>query len=257
MKEKVCFSTYIYSDHYMTMAERMMRSCKYFHPDIPIEFMDRSTLEKFKSDNNISQHTLSSSIGLRLLDKYDRVIHIDADSIVTAPQTEALELDYDFAAVKNNNHFGKAGFCGGFDRTNLITGEFISKDEYLNTGFHAATSAEFLGDWERYGLEYAGKQLLLDQDVMNDVFYSGKYNCVVLDPPEAPYYYGVANTWGISNHYESWRLITIQDDKLMLNGKQVKVLHAAGGPETFDKFKFDLMFRYSVERWLKDITGEN
>ena len=237
MKEKVCFSTYIYSEYYMTMMQRAMASCKYFHPDIQIEYMDHVVLAKFKKDNNISQHTLSASIGIELLKKYDRVIHIDADSIVTAPLTEALELDYDFAAVKNNNHYGKAGFCGAFSRTNKLTGKFISIGDYLNTGFHAATNLEFMKDWELHGIKYADEQLLLDQDVMNDIFYSGKYNCVVLDPTDSPYYYGVSNTWGTNNHYDSWRIMTVEDNKLMLDDRQVKVLHAAGGPETFDKFK--------------------
>lgn len=258
MSKKVCFSIYSYSPHYHEMALALINSCKYFHPEIPIEFFEKDQIDKIMKERNIPRTVLLPFLGEILSEKYDLVIHIDADSIITAPLTELLEEEYDFASVRNNNDFGFAGKGNpGFSRINPLNSKYIELNEYLNAGLHACTNKQFWKEWQKYNVEYSKDCLLGDQDVMNDVFYSGNYKTVVIDSQDRQYYYGVANSWGIDSHYESWKQIILKDDKLFLFNKQVKVLHAASGEAEVNKFDIDKMFRSEVSEWLKKIISGN
>jgi hypothetical protein len=251
MKGKICFSSYAYSPHYYEMAIALINSCKYYHPEIPFVFFNKDIIDHIMSTKNIPRSILLPFLGEILSNDFDLVIHIDADSIVTNKLTELIESDYDFASVRNNNDFGWAGMLRpGFSRVNKLTGKNIEVLDYLNAGLHASRSKEFWLDWQKGNVKYAKDCLLGDQDVMNDVFYSGKYKTLVMDPTDKPYYYGVANSWGIDSHYESWKQMYIKEDELYLFNKKVNVLHAASGEVDHNKFNFTEMFRSEVTHWI-------
>ena len=254
-KKKICFSTITRSPHYLIMANFLINSCKKFHPDIPFIHINEYMVETILKEKNIKVQLLLPFVGEMLSEQYDLVVHFDADSIVTGKLTELIEEEYDVASVKNNNVFLQGGMCvPGFSRINKLTGKEISIENYCNAGLHACRNIDFWKEWQKCNLEYHDECKLGEQDTMNDVFYSGKYNALVLDTFDKPYYYGVANSWGQESHYTSWKEIMLKDDLLYLYKKQIKVLHAAGGDSTEVKFKFDEMFKPDVAKWLKGKT---
>lgn len=253
----ICFSTFVYSDNYKKMSEHMIASCKKFHPNIPFEIHTREMVEKIlKYNSKATLGAIVAYIGEELSYKYDLVIHIDADSIITGDLDELLLGNYDVASVRNNNEYNKAGMCNpGFTRINCLNNKFIGMQDYLNTGCHAvkSSSRSFWKDWQDTSIAYANTCLLDEQDTMNDVFYSGKYNTLVLDSPEKSYYYGVSNSWGEESHYESWKDIILIDNKIFLKNKQIKILHAASGESSEMKFKFDEFFKTDVSKWIQNL----
>jgi hypothetical protein len=157
----------------------------------------------------------------------------------------ALDDSYSVVCVRNNNDFGKAGI-----------GEPLSQpghcvNPYVNAGLVAAKHHGFMSDW--FFNTWSFSQILPfgSQTVLNGVL--GGYLVKILDPIEAPVYYGVSALSGTETHWDSWKEITVVDGDLMLNNKKVKVLHHGGGFKA-EKLGFE-MFSEEVRKRLEEIIA--
>lgn len=248
------FETHVSDDWFEPVgAGKLVRSLKYFHPEIPIIIFPTKAIESaFKSGRN--WFTLTPYLCKQVALYHDIVCHIDADSVVVGKLDELLTFDYEIAGVRNNNDSGGAGKGGPFLRDKEPANPNITVELFLNAGLVASSKLGFWTEWDFLNNVYAQFYGTGEQVVLNDVAYSGEYKLRILDPIEASVYYGVSSLSGTKTHWDSWQEVELIDNKLMLNNKQIKVLHHAGGHK-IPKLQFEELFKPEVAAWLNKITS--
>lgn len=255
---KTVFTTWCTDDYIqITGCDKLMASAKFFHPDIPFYRFNKKPHEVSLKYPHALRETMIPISVMDVLDDYDLIVHLDADSTITGPLTEILEADYEVAGVRNNNDMDSEGHGRYF------TLQGIPYDEFLNAGLVASTRKEFWLDWNEWNKEkahlYAGKE----NDTLNYLFHSKKYKSKILDPKSAKVFYGIASVWGqiIDGKYrtwDSWKRAYIKDDKLFIDStesKQIKVIHQAGGEDWYPKQVYENFFSAEVQEYLKKITS--
>lgn len=247
-KKPVAFCTNISDPYYHSMgADKLIKSAKYFHPDIPFCIYTSEDVAAM----DLPPEILMPFIMNKLIDEYEMVIRFDADSMLTGPVTEILEAtDYDFVGVRNNNDYGKAG------KDKPITQFNVGVNDYLNAGLLATTSKTFLADWMDACLSFGLMLPFGEQTVLNGI--KRKYKTLIVDSIESNCHYGVSCLYGKdesdeATHWDSWKDIYEINGGLYLKNKVVKVIHHAGGFKE-DKLGF-YMFNDSARRRLVEIIS--
>jgi len=227
---------HIASDIYKNYSDKMIRSFKHFHPDIPFKVFSQSDINEAKE--KYGQTPLYGIFGAKLANQCDLLIQIDADSIVCDRIDEVLKGDYEVAGVLNGSN-------EGFQ----TTGVGIGQVQYLNAGLVASTLKAFWTEWKEKTLKDWKKYRYGEQDIFNHIFYSGKYKTKVLDPIEGDVYYGSSSCGQWDKTY-----VVSKGEKIMLNGKTVKVIHFAGQASQ-KKFNF-VEFPPVVQGRIKNLIGD-
>lgn len=262
MDLKVVFCTHAGDELYDIIGTgKLINSAKYFHPDIPFVNFGTKEINKCFSDHGVDWKTIHPFISYPLLEQYDLVVHFDADCMITAPLTEILEGDYDVAGVRNNDDYGvRKGKMG------------IHDHHWLNAGCVACRSKEFYSEWCSLNKSMARHVPDEEQGILNHLFWKGKYKNKLLDPKDKMVYYGLSNVYSTydnkipmpdwikksynMNHWESWKNIREINNQLILDNKVVKILHQAGGFNTYNSKKLTWeMFDPSIIPFLTKITG--
>ena len=258
---KTAFISYIFGNDHAVVnygTFKMMSSFKKFHPDIPLYMLTEKEINKeVQTVVPMAPDYFSPLLTRTIADDYDLVVHIDTDVIVTDRLDEILEGDYDIAVARNNADQGSAG-CGP---PHNLNGE-VDVFKYANGGVVASTKKEFWDDWVELNQKNFNKYPMHEQDNLNILLKSGKYEVKWLDPVDKPLYYNIASAYGDVKrwnghphmHWESWERIEVKDDKLWLDGKLIKMLHYAGG-DVFPKFDLTKHFTREVAERLKEICN--
>lgn len=243
MKKKVCFFS-IADKNNMKFFEMMKNSLKNFHPDIPLLLWDEDKIGRYKDNDFFYRAT--PIIAKELIEEYECVIKIDADSIVTGNLSHVWEDDYDVALVNNSNPREM--------KTYPVTVFNINPLAYVNAGFVAMKSKRFIEHWYKqcFSPHFFNFQMR-EQDILNIITQYGDYKVKRLD--EGKKYHGLA-----SKGY--WPDLILRDNKLYLpqtegwppeGEKQIVCLHWAGGKDP-DKMNFNLRFKPEVIERLKWLT---
>lgn len=240
---RVCFCTYVSDEYYHSMgADKLVRSAKYFHPEIPMFVYGTEEIEQLEVPFGL----MTPFIINKLIDAYEKVICFDADSMIVGKLNELLDAnDYDVIAVRNNNDFDMAGMDQPIGQPGAGT------EHYLNAGLIATTSKEFVNEWVDANLMYGRLLPFMEQSVMNVL--CRKYKTLMVDAKDKGVYYGVSALSGTESHWDSWKEIAVVDGELILNEKKIKVLHQAGGFK-LDKLGF-YMFNTETRKRLIEICG--
>lgn len=219
------FCTYVSDKYYHSFgADKLVASARYFHPDIPFFVYGDQEISKFP----LPIESLHPFMMNKLKTKYDIVVYIDADSMIVGditPVFTALEK-YEVVCVRNNNDYGKAGCDKALSQQNRDI------NIYLNAGFVATTSKDFIAEWMHNNLLFAELVPFGSQSVLNTII--DKFHWTLIDSIDSDCYYGVSCLNGEKSHWESWMNIKVDESGgLKLNNgetdKTVKVLHHAGG----------------------------
>lgn len=239
------FATIISDDGWkQKLALPLMRSSRYFHPEIPFRIFDLEHIMTLDSQYYHGIMDAKAILGEHLSKEFEHVVIFDADQILSATLTELLTEYYDVAAPRNRSDHHSVHMESNLDLFQ-VAGQ-VSKADYCNAGIISCRKPSFFTEWKL--LNQQVRRFDLDQGTFNMLAYNGHYQMKMLDPPESPYYYGVANSWGQVTPWDSWKNITLEDGKLYLSNiynqiKQVKVLHKAGSgrmAEATEKFTRDL-----------------
>jgi hypothetical protein len=254
MIETTAFATFVTDNEwYEKCAIPLQKTAHFFHTNIPFYIFTLDNLKEKYPYINIGN--AKAIIGKELYDKYNLVIILDADSLITSTLDELLIDDYDIAGVRNISDHGSVHM-----ETNLElfqVKDICNKTQYLNAGLVASRKKSFFDDWDN---TKEVKRFDLDQGTLNIIAYTKNYKLKVLDPIKSLLYYGVSNSWGDKTPWDSWKTIKLINGKLMLRNKQnilkqVKILHKAGsGKNTLpgNKFSRDL-FSPEVFNFLQEI----
>jgi hypothetical protein len=207
-KKQICFYT-CYSNEFEEMAKQMSRSLKKFHPEIPHL---TNNIETLLGD---LPHSIIA-YGKYLSFFYETVIQINADMIICQPLDDLFDRDFDIIVAKNN--YNSHPFEQ--DKFTINAGMYVINrediwDDYL-TGLHRSM----------------GEQ---DQEVLSEMFYSGKYKSKLLDYSDKSFNIG---------EMEQYSVMRIEDGKIMAGDKVIYIYHAAGSDGKYKqdgKFKWDLL----------------
>lgn len=248
----VAFCTHVSDDWFYTIgAHKLLKSVKYFHPEVDFYVFGTDDINAvFNSHPNFNWTTIHPAISIQLIDDYDMVIHMDADSMLVGKLDELISednLQYDVIGVRNNNDFGRAG-------KDAPIHEGYPIETYLNCGLVATTSKKFLETWIQYNLSMGNNKPFQEQSILNMMIHTEDWKWKVVDPINSNVYYGVTNIWGEKTHWDSWKEIQVVNNELVLNNKIVKVLHHAGGSKP-EKLDFN-MFNDDTKRFLENIYNQ-
>jgi hypothetical protein len=213
----------IVSCFYLTQKfelDRMLKMLFHFHPEVNIDIMNEADLRK---NNLLFSARTYPEVGKFLSSTYDTITHIDADVLIVDRIDELLDNESDARAGRNNSDNHKAG-------TNLaFTNPSLDSNLYVNAGIHSVTNHLFWEDWLSGCIDHSDKVTFAEQGILSELFNSGKYNSILLDPIDSNVYYGTSCLYGNITHWDSWKEIIVKDNKLYLNNKLIKMLHFAGG----------------------------
>jgi len=212
------------------LAERVKKSFRYFHPNIPFFVYDASD-EKEILGEVIDPGPYPAGVSMRprvcekLLKEYDGIIYLDVDTVVAARLDEFLSGGYEVAATLNVKGFGR--------------------EALFNDGVFALTSKQFAKMWTN-GVYDKHNNYNNDQYVFNYLTNLGLYDTKVVDAEKV--YYNERSR-------EYWGEIQANNGSLFCNNRQLKVLHWAGGFKVpGDKLSCG-KFSDEVRKFLNKVTG--
>ena len=214
------------------LAERCKKSFQYFHPDIDVECAYADDWREFMKDMGIYgigngkdfMYTATFVSYLRMcIDKYELVINLDSDAVVTGRLDEMLVGDYFI----------------GVSQSALLN--------YYNGGVWSSTSKEFARTNLNLNLHSYFCENWSFVQLVNYYKGVGKIIKVLDDVDKKVWYNERSRQW--------WDRLSIKDDKLYTPDREVKILHWAGGMGWgLEKRMSCSLFSDEVKQWLNKIT---
>jgi hypothetical protein len=205
---KVAFVPVADSHYYPEGTHIMINSFKKYHPDIDLVIFRQDVVDKLFREKGINWYNAKPYFAQLLEDKYDLIVNMDADHIVTGRMSEIFDkVDYEVAGPWNFNDYENASF------------DHITEEMYVQGGMIASTSHDFWAKWREANKD-AMKYLRKENDVMNLVIYDNKFNLKIVDKEKD--YYGCKSLGREPEFY-------VEGDKTMCRGEQVFAYHFARG----------------------------
>jgi hypothetical protein len=237
---KVAFFTIASDSHYYGCGTPVLiNSFKRYHPDIDLIVFRQDMIDKVFKEKNINFYTAKPTFAKLLIDKYDLVVNIDADTIILDRLEKILQGDYDVACPSNKNDYENMSI------------DNVREDMFLQAGLVASTNKRFWDIWEEANKD-AMKYVAQENTVMNLIWYNNsevqKMNKIILDKDK--------DYWGCKSLNREGEFY-ISDNKVMCRGEQVFVYHHAKGANAMPKLQFQYMgFRQEVVEYLIKIGHE-
>ena len=221
--------------------KNLKKSWEKFHPDIE--------LKRYKNRPNDPHffYRATPIIAKELMAKYDTVVKIDADSIVTTDLSHTWKGDFDVAVVQNANprEMDKV-------EVNVWT---IHPLQYVNAGYVVMKSKEFVTHWHaQCHLPHFNAYQYKEQDLLNIIVFYGNYTISFLDASDK--FHGLA-----SKGYEPHMIV--KKDKLILpkmdewasdGDKEICIIHFAGGNDP-QKGNYKTMFSPEATKFIDKILA--
>ena len=212
----------------------LINSFKRFHPDIDLVVFRQDMIDKVFKEKNINFYQAKPTFAKLLTSKYDLVVNIDCDHVITGRLDEILKGDYDVGFPWNYNDYENASF------------ENITEEMYLQAGLVASTNKKFWSVWEAENLD-AMRYTRKENDIVNLVVYNHMPELKLKIFDKEKDYYGCKSLGREPQFY-------IENDKLMCRGERVYAYHFARG-NVFPKLHFDSMpLKDDVKAWLKNVA---
>lgn len=256
--KKIAISTWCTDDYQEFLRpDHLKKLVNHFHPEIDFYVVGSEQTKEIKEENPwLSKDNVRFSdwmmvvTCLPLVEDYDMVIHIDADSFCIGSLDRVINSTAELIGVRNNNFFGKAGAaqpCISPFYEPYGDGGMIGVQEFLNAGFIASNDKQFWYEWRDFNKFVAeqsdGKTFTYrpwplirnEQDTWNHIFHAkNKYTSEIVDSEGSGVTYGIVNQWGEKDHCESWKNLYIKDNSVYIDhpitGEPLRtsILHAAG-----------------------------
>jgi len=228
---KCCFTAVDDNLYYPEGTHIFINSFRKFHPDIDLVVFRQDTVDKLFKEKGINWYQAKPFFAELLYDKYDLVVNMDADHVITGRMTEVFDkVDYEVGCPWNFNDYENASF------------ENITEEMYLQAGMVASTKIEFWKAWQEINstaMDYIRKE----NDTLNLLVYNKLSHLKLKIFDKDKDYYGCKSLGREPKFY-------IENDKLMCMGEQVLAYHFARGNH-FPKLDFNEMpLIDEVKEWL-------
>ena len=220
--------------------KRLEKSFHKFHPKIELMLIGEEQVKKTGDPNFYYRAT--PVVGRTLLDKFDVVIKLDADQIITGDLSHTWEGEFDVGVVNNSNP-------RELKKLEVKVWN-IHPLSYANCGFVVMKSKKFVNHW--YNLcnsVHFNFYQYKEQDLLNIMVFYGDWQTKFLDAGKN--WHGL-----ISKLYEPQMIV--KNNELILpkneewgnEDKTIKVIHFAGG--NTNKGNIKLLFN---KKTLKFVEG--
>lgn len=235
MKDKCAFFTIADDRYYYPVGTTILiNSFKKFHPDIDLIVFRQDIINKIFADKHVNFYNCRPTFAKLLLPHYDRVVGIDADTIVLGKLDAIIDGSYDVLAPTNFNDYENMSI------------ENVTEQMFVQAGLVASGNAKFWEIWEmanKKAMQYVAQE----NTVLNLIWYNdpnlAKMKKVIIDKDKD--YYGCKS---LNREKE----FVFKDGKVMCRGEQVFLYHAAKGGANMPKFNFDKMgFNTEVAEYMK------
>jgi len=250
---KTCFFAII-SDlyYYNAGGHKFVNSFKRFHPYIDLIVYRQDMIDHLidydldvsrgseyidsQGNRKIPFFIAKAVFGKILAKKYEKVVHVDGDTVIAGRLTEVLKDDWEIGGVWNYNDLENASLKN------------VTEEMYIQCGMVGSTKPRFWELWEEANIE-AANYPRLENDTLNLMIYNHpeakRMKLKIFDKEKD--YYGCKSLGREKEMY-------IENDELMLRNEKVKAYHHAKGP-TFPKLHFPTMgFKPEVVKWLEKIS---
>lgn len=232
--------------------ETLKKSFKHFHPDIDlIRYGDKELEPLLKKDNHFF-YRATPHFAKELIEKYELVVKIDADSLVLGDLDYILTSEYEVGTVLNWNRvdpktFGEIG---------LLT---IPPQMYFNNGLVAMRSKRFIDNWYNLCQSYHFEGMpYREQGFLNILTHYSDYKTRCFDYPDETN--DVWNWYGLISKGE-WIRATVKDGSVIVpegedgfpkHDMTIKAIHWGEG-ETPNKMNYKTRFREDVVNYIDNI----
>ena len=214
MTKKVAISTWCTDDYVDLIGlDKLHNSIKHFHPEIDHVVVDSKMTKEIENEIPWMKNIwMMAPTCLPLANDYDMVIHLDGDAVVTGPLDEMINSTAEVIGVRNNNSLNQAGAPYGITIRHMEPfgdGSDIPLQGFINAGMIAAQGKDFWEDWHDVNSQVAdvtNKGFYNpgwgdENDTLNQIFHSDKYDSEVIDPTGSGVSYGLSNVWGTGNNH--------------------------------------------------------
>ena len=232
----VCFTIVDDRYYFPVGTHKFINSFKKFHPDIPLVIFRQDMIDKVFAEKKINFYMAKPTFAKLLMDDYELVVNLDADTIVTGRMTKVFDEEYDIGAAWNFNDF---------ENTSV---ENVTEEMFVQAGLVGSRNPYFWDIWEeqnKKAMDYKCKE----NDILNLVWYNHpdfKDSKKVIYDKEQDYY--GCKSLGREAEFQ------VYSNKLWCRGEQVLAYHHAHGA-IFPKLIFDKMdFQPEVARWLESLA---
>lgn len=221
-------------------AKKMINSFKKFHPDEKMLFLTGKEMREMGATQHDVNHRMMAFVTNILIEKYDTVVNVDADQIITGDLSHTWEGDFDVAMPYNANPREMLYMPEG-----PITVWDIDPIKYLNTAYRVFKNKKMVKHLVK--LCYAPffeAYKYRDQDMINIMCEYFDYKVKRLDE---------GNRWHGLISKRFWQYMKLKGDKLVLpknnvwptdEDKIIKIIHWGGGEGVR---KMDINIRFSKE----------
>lgn len=224
----------------LPLAERCKKSWDYFHPNIPLhivvledwysyicEIHQTPSIEKVKRSNLSMIVGLFYSIQKMMVEGYDLLIYLDADTVITGRCDEMFTENHDISVSRSSNE----------------------TQVFFNAGVWASGNLDFIKEFYYTRCVSLLEDNTLFSYIMQYIMHHKTKKVKILDSDDS-------GVWYNERSRQWWDRLNIIDDKLWTPDKQIKILHWAGGSGFgVEKRMSCSLFSDEVKQWLNKITG--
>jgi hypothetical protein len=226
---------------------KMKNSLRKFHSQEEIELALIGPDQLKTMQDPMKFYRMTPVVAKQLIEKFDVLIKLDADQVITSDISHMWESDFDVAVVYNSNPRELKSFP--------VKVWDIHPFEYANCGFVVMKSKKFINHWYKlcHSPRFDNYQMK-EQDILNIMIHYGDWRVKWLDNSDK--WHGL-----VSKGY--WPLIQLRDDKLILpknkewpidDDKEIVCIHWAGG--NVEKMNFKIRFNPKVVERLEWLTQD-
>lgn len=221
MKQKCVFFTIVDDRYYHPVGtEILINSFKKWHPETDLVVFRQDMIDKVFSEKHVNFYNSKPTFAKLLSPHYERVVNIDADSIILGKLDEIIDGEYDVGAPTNYNDYENMSI------------EDITEKQFVQAGLVASSRPEFWDIWELANKQ-AMKYPAQENSILNLIWYKdpiiSKMKRKIFD--ENKDYYGCKSLNREKEFY-------LNDGKVMCRKEQVYIYHVARGGQAMPKFDF-------------------
>lgn len=220
----IVFFTIVDDRYYHAVGtEILINSFKKFHPEIDLVIFRQDMINKVFAEKKVNFYNCKPTFAKILVPHYDKVVNIDADTIILGRLDKIIDSKWEVGAVWNKNDYEDA------------TVDNVTEDMYVQAGMVGSSNPTFWDIWEIEN-KNALKLLRQENDVLNQIWYNNpivkKMDRVIWDKDKD--YMGCKSLGREGEFY-------INDGKIMCRKQQVLAYHSAKGGANMPKFQFERM----------------
>ena len=229
--------------------EMMKKSLSKFHPDIPLILIGEEQIKKYNDPYFFYRAT--PIVAAQLLEEYECVVKIDADTIITGDLTHTWTGNFDVAVVNNANPKEAKTYPVGVWN--------IPPLAYVNCGYVVMKSKKFVEHWKQLcQSDHFSAYQFKEQDLLNIMVFYMNYIYDVLLLDVGPKWHGL-----ISKQYTQFTKLV--DGKIILpksdewpidESKQIVCYHFAGGNNNPAKGNYRIVFPPDVVKFIDKLVKD-